>query len=85
MSTVYGEANWNEEWHNLMVGKSVFSIVANKLKDGPKIKKGSRMKREVREKTVETPDSEFNLLVGKITSLFGISSEVVSLGDEEDE
>ncbi|MFE4075184.1 hypothetical protein [Peribacillus sp. YIM B13477] len=83
MQEFYEGESWENNWHDYMDGKSVFSKVVAKLSVGPEVK-SARLKREIKCAILETKGSEFNNLIDKIIALFGITNEAIEVEELEE-
>ena len=69
MLEVYSDENWNENWKDLMDGKSVFSLTMDRLSNEVGINK-SILVEKVKKQVVEDKSNEFNELIKHILNMF---------------
>lgn len=83
MQEFYEGENWANNWHDYMDGKSVLGRVVAKLSEGPEVRP-ARLKREIKSAILGTKGSEFNNLIDRIISLFGITHEEIEVEEIEE-
>ncbi|MGG3891161.1 ATP-binding cassette domain-containing protein [Metabacillus fastidiosus] len=83
MDEFYEGDNWENNWHDYMDGKSVLGRVVAKFSEGPELK-STRLRREIKSAILETKGSEFNNLIDKVLSLFGITYEEIEVEEIEE-
>ncbi|GGN94968.1 AAA family ATPase [Saccharibacillus kuerlensis] len=71
MEQSFSESNWRSNWRELMDGKSVYSLVINRLSQGCPGDENS-LKRRVTEILLSSRDTEFKRLTNQIFRMFNI-------------